>query len=111
GWAALALVVGPVLSGDAVERFRAALLQVIRIALLVIVGVSALWWASRAASFGRGTFSGPMTHSMILAPLAALTGVMCFAEALGGGSWRWYIMFAIALGVTVVCGSRGALGA
>lgn len=111
GWAALVVVVGPVMDGPAFAALRATLWRHLRILAVLVPLASFAWFVGGFPDYGRGVFSGVMMHSMLLGPISALGATLALGRAIERRSPVWAAIFAVAFYTTLLSGSRVAVTA
>lgn len=118
------LVVSPILSGAYSTQLRAKVLYYFMLIGIILsagsffayfLGINLFERGNGYLDIGAGTFSGLMNHSMVLGPIAGLSGVALFATILSFNSPRRHLIIVLmALFCLISCllaASRVAVGA
>lgn len=114
-WVVILAAVGPLVVSAEARRYRRHLWDTLRWIFLGVSCASFVVWVVGDLGLplsGRGVFYGVMSHSMVLAPIAALTTIDCLYRYLRERERVWLGLMAIAIITLLLCGSRAAsLGA
>lgn len=79
-WILLIFAVGPFIYNEYLYNFRVKLLNIFLFTFMLIGFLSFLWWILGLPHYGRGHFTGLMSHSMLLAPVAAIGSIYAITK-------------------------------
>lgn len=107
-------LLGPLIRNSVLENFRFFLFNKIKVLLVIFVIFSFLGIAfGLSIMIGRGGFAGLFNHSMMLAPMAAISMLICLSWADSSDSknkqWFFLVLSSLSFITCVAAGSRSAL--
>ncbi len=105
----LVAIVGPVLDGGKVRRFRGWAWRFVCFFCIFSALASSAWYLLGLPSYWRGSFTGVMTYAMLVGPFAALGSLYALSEALKSNSLIWLSLAILSLIPCVASGSRLAV--
>jgi O-antigen ligase len=109
GWAIMMFVVGPLHMSTVAQRLRHRMTQHLDSVFLVCTMLSFMWWLGGLPNLGRGDFTGVMSHSMTLGPVAAITGILALCRATNYRGFGWFAVVIASFLLVVRASSRAAL--
>jgi hypothetical protein len=109
GWFLLLGACGPLISSPAAVIYRRAAFHSTLYILHAICIVSLLLFVGGIKLGGRGDFSGIMSHSMILGPVAALSIIDSVRRTAESRSIYWFLVIVVEVSVGCMASSRSAL--
>ena len=102
-WVVVVAAVGPLVVSPEARRYRKQVWNAVRWISLGICCASFVVWVVGDLGIplaGRGPFYGVMSHSMILAPIAALTTIDCLYHYIRGRESLWLVPMAVSVSET-----------
>jgi O-antigen ligase len=112
-WILLIFAVGPFVLNEFLINFRKRLLTTLLITFMIMGSISFLWWLVGLPSLGRGHYTGLFTHSMLLAPIAAMGSIFSAYKTVSSDKQKFkliYLFLFISNFISLLLSaSRGAL--
>jgi len=112
-WCLLVLAVGPLLYNAKLIIFRKVLYEHLMVIFMLVGGLS-FFWRFGLPRFGMGHFSGALSHSMLLAPVASLGGLFAFYRFIHANAKQknvYLVLFLLNSICVVLASSRSAAAA
>lgn len=112
-WIIMLVSIGPVLFNDNFSLLRNKLLKYFLWGFITISLMSFIYWILGLQNLGRGHFTGVTVHSMILAPIAAISGIYGFSLFFRANVFRMKVFYSFIVLVSfanlLLAASRTAL--
>ncbi|MDD2539599.1 MAG: O-antigen ligase family protein [Desulfuromonadaceae bacterium] len=109
GWVILFITMGPVITSPTACWLRESSWRAFRAGFITISIASLAWSLLGLPSYWRGSFTGVTTYSMLLAPMAAISVLICANYAITRRSLLFACLSIASLFPCLLAGSRAAL--
>jgi O-antigen ligase len=102
----LMAVLGPVLTSKTIAEFRQTAWSVCRLLILFVGITSVFWYFLRLPNFGRGPFTGVLSHCMLTGPVAGMACLIALLQAFERKSAPWGLASLLCVAPMLASGSR-----
>jgi len=99
-------VLGPVLTSKTMAEFRQTAWSVCRLLILFVGITSVFWYFLRLPNFGRGPFTGVLSHCMETGPIAGMACLIALLQAFERKSAPWGLASLLCVAPMLASGSR-----
>ncbi|MFN3190770.1 MAG: O-antigen ligase family protein [Aureliella sp.] len=107
-WSAVLVAFGPVARCRASIIFKQVAWKSLQYACWAVSLMSLGWYLFGLPNLGRGHFTGVMSHSMLLGPIAALAALFAFHNYVTQRHWAWNVLCLGCIIPCMIAGSRAA---